>query len=52
VAAILAKTASAAKAGEYELFKTTAHFDETARNAEWLGGDSPRVQQLAPKNAG
>ncbi len=52
VAAILAKTVGAAKAGEYELFKTTSHFDETAKNAEWLGGDSARVLQLAPKNAG
>ena len=52
VAAILAKTATAAQAGEYELFKTTSHFDETAKNAEWLGGDSPRTLQLAPKNAG
>ena len=52
VEAILAKTAGAAQAGEYELFKTTAHFDETARNAEWLGEDTARVQQLAPKSAG
>ena len=52
VAAILAKTAKAAEAGEYELFKTTSHFDETAKNAEWLGGDTPQVLQLAPKNAG
>ncbi len=52
VAAILAKTADAAKAGEYELFKTSSHFDETARNAEWLGEDGPRVKQLAPRNAG
>ena len=52
VASILDKTADSAKAGEYELFKTTAHFDETARNAEWLGPDTARVQELAPKNAG
>jgi predicted aldo/keto reductase-like oxidoreductase len=52
VAAILAKTAGAAGTGEYELFKTTAHFDETARNAEWLGEEGARVKQLAPKNAG
>ena len=52
VAAILAKSAVAAGSGEYELFKTTAHFDETARNVEWLGEDSARVRQLAPKTAG
>ena len=52
VEAILAKTAGAAQAGEYELFKTSAHFDETARNAEWLVEDGARVQQLAPKIAG
>ena len=52
VAALLARTAGAAQAGEYELFKTSAHFDGTARNAEWLGEDGTRVKQLAPKNAG
>ena len=52
LAVILDKTSKAAQAGEYELFKTTSHFDETARNAEWLGDDTARVKQLAPKNAG
>ena len=52
VDAILDKTAEAAQGGQYELFKTTAHFDETARNAEWLGDDTARVKELAPKNAG
>ena len=52
VEAILAKTSAAAQAGEYELFKTTSHFDETAKNAEWLGDDSARVLELAPKHAG
>lgn len=52
VDAVLARTADAAKAGEYELFKTTAHFDETARNAEWLGDDTPQLLKLAPKHAG
>ncbi|MCL4502908.1 MAG: aldo/keto reductase [Deltaproteobacteria bacterium] len=37
VAAILAKTAAAAKAGRYELYKTSEHFDGTARNPQWLG---------------
>ncbi len=46
VAALLAKTATAAANGEYELFKTTAHFDATAHNPQWLGGETPRTQQL------
>jgi predicted aldo/keto reductase-like oxidoreductase len=52
VDAILAKTAAAAADGGYELFKTTSHFDETAKNAEWLGTDSQRTLKLAPKDAG
>jgi len=52
VGAILAKSAKAAAGGQFELFKTTSHFDETAKNAEWLGGDSARVKALAPKNSG
>ncbi len=52
VAAILGRTEQAAASGDYELFKTSAHFDETAKNADWLGGESPEVQKLAPKNAG
>ncbi len=37
VEALLARTAEAAKAGRYELFKTSARFDGTARNPHWLG---------------
>lgn len=47
VSALLAKTADAAKDGKYELFKTTAHFDSTAKNPQWLGGETPQVKQLA-----
>ncbi len=46
ITAILNKTATAAAQGEYELFKTSAHFDSTAKHPEWLGKESPRVQQL------
>jgi hypothetical protein len=46
VAAILNKTAAAAAKGEYELFKTSAHFDSTAKHPEWLGGEAPNVQKL------
>jgi aryl-alcohol dehydrogenase-like predicted oxidoreductase len=36
-AALLARTAAPAAAGAYELFKTSAHFDGTAHNPDWLG---------------
>ncbi len=38
IAAILAKTKTAAMTGNYEKFKTEAHFDGTAKNPRWLGG--------------
>jgi aryl-alcohol dehydrogenase-like predicted oxidoreductase len=47
VAALLAKTAQAAAKGDYELFKTSQHFDSTAHHPEWLGGQAPHVDQLA-----
>ena len=47
VASLLAKTSKPASSGEYELFKTTSHFDSTAQHPEWLGGDSSRVKALA-----
>jgi uncharacterized protein len=34
---LLARTASAASEGKFELFKTTNHFDGTAANPKWLG---------------
>lgn len=37
VAAILTKTAQAAKSGEFEKYKTTHHFDSTHENPQWLG---------------
>ncbi len=37
VAALLARTRKAAAKGEFELFKTSAHFDATAHHPEWLG---------------
>jgi predicted aldo/keto reductase-like oxidoreductase len=48
---LLAKTKEAALAGKYELFKTSSHFDSTAKHPDWLGGDAPGVQQLAPPSA-
>ncbi len=52
VAALLTKTEQAASKGQYELFKTTSHFDTTARHADWLGADTPAVQKLAPQLPG
>ncbi len=37
VAALLAKTAKAAQAGEFELYKTSHHFDGTYQHPQWLG---------------
>jgi predicted aldo/keto reductase-like oxidoreductase len=37
VASLLSRTAEAAKAGEFELFKTASRFDGTAQHPEWLG---------------
>jgi predicted aldo/keto reductase-like oxidoreductase len=37
LSALLAKTAQAAHAGQYELYKTSHHFDGTYQNPQWLG---------------
>jgi aryl-alcohol dehydrogenase-like predicted oxidoreductase len=37
VAQLLARTASAASKGEFELYKTTHNFDGTYQNPQWLG---------------
>jgi hypothetical protein len=37
VAALLERTARAARDGKYELYKTTHHFDGTYQNPQWLG---------------
>jgi predicted aldo/keto reductase-like oxidoreductase len=34
---LLARTAQAAQSGEYELYKTSHHFDGTYQNPRWLG---------------
>ncbi len=34
---LLARTATAASEGKFELFKTTPHYDGTAANPKWLG---------------
>jgi aryl-alcohol dehydrogenase-like predicted oxidoreductase len=48
-AALLARTAKAAADGKYELFKTSSHFDSTAQNPKWLGGETAAVKQIAPQ---
>ncbi len=37
VAALLAKTATAAEGGQFELYKTSHQFDGTVANPQWLG---------------
>lgn len=49
---LIAKSEEDAKNGAYELFKTTSHFDTTARHPDWLGSDSEPVQNLAPQLPG
>ena len=44
VAALLARTATAAASGEFELFKTTSIYDGTAQHPDWLGEEPQRWQ--------
>ena len=37
IAALLARTEPFARSGQYELFKTSEHFDSTAKHPEWMG---------------
>ncbi|MGU3539410.1 aldo/keto reductase [Methylobacterium sp. A54F] len=48
VAELLARSRPYAIEGKYELFKTSATFDGTAKNAAWLGEDVAAVKKLAP----
>ena len=48
VAELLSRSRPYALQGKYELFKTSATFDGTAKNAAWLGGPSETVEKLAP----
>ena len=52
VSSLISKTQEAALDGKYELFKTSSHFDSTARHPDWLGADTPAVQKLAPQLPG
>ena len=48
VAELLGRSRPYALEGKYELFKTSATFDGTAKNAKWLGDDVAGVTKLAP----
>ena len=48
VQSLLARTAAAAKGGEFEPFKTSSIFDGTAEHPEWLGDEPKRLQNLMP----
>lgn len=45
---LLARTAQAARSGEYELFKTSSIFDSTLKNSDWLGEEPERYTKLVP----
>lgn len=45
-ASLLERTRQAAGEGQFELFKTSAVFDGTAKHPEWLGDDLPRSKQM------
>ena len=48
VAALAEKSKTFAAQGKYEFFKTTSHFDTTAKHADWLGDESDLVLKLGP----
>ena len=48
VSDLLARSRPHALGGKYELFKTSATFDGTAKNPQWLGEDVEAVNALAP----
>ena len=49
IAELLARSRPFALEGKFELFKTSATFDGTAKNAAWLGDDVDAVKGLAPE---
>jgi len=48
-AKLLERTKKTAMKGEFEPFKTSSIFDGTAENADWLGEEPERLQELMPK---
>lgn len=45
---LLARTAVAARRGDFEPFKTSSIFDATASHPEWLGEEPTRIKALMP----
>jgi aryl-alcohol dehydrogenase-like predicted oxidoreductase len=45
---LLARTASAAAGGSFELFKTSSIFDATAEHVEWMGEEPEELQAMMP----
>lgn len=43
---LLQKTADAAQTGHFELFKTSSHFDQTAKHPKWLGEEPSFAKDL------
>ena len=52
VAELLSRSRPYALQGKFELFKTTAHFDTTAKHPDYLGPDTSLVQNLGPTAGG
>jgi aryl-alcohol dehydrogenase-like predicted oxidoreductase len=48
IKSLLRKTKTAARDGEFELFKTSSIFDSTAKNPDWLGEESQQVKKMMP----
>jgi aryl-alcohol dehydrogenase-like predicted oxidoreductase len=48
VASLVAKTKPYAGEGKYEFFKTSSHFDTTAKHADFMGDEAPLVLKLGP----
>lgn len=46
--ALIGMTREAARDGRYEVFKTSAFFDQTAKFADWPGADSEAVKAREP----
>ena len=50
ISSLLKRTEAAASNGEFELFKTSSHFDSTAQHPEWLGEETSQVKQLGKES--
>jgi len=48
IATLVAKTKPYAGEGKFEFFKTSSHFDTTAKHSDFMGDESPLVLKLGP----